>query len=127
MGITLASIRNEPPRDLVVRFVFGAAVSAAAGLIDIAAGARLGGVFLAFPAILPATLTLIEHEGSRRQAEDDDVGAVLGASALIAFAGVVWWLVDRIGAAGALVSAAAVWLVVAVGLYVVFRAVRPPA
>ena len=45
--------------DLVVRFGFGAAISLVAGIISLAFGATAGGMFLAFPAILPATITLI--------------------------------------------------------------------
>ena len=57
--------------------------AAIAAIVSLVFEVRIGGVFLAFPAILPATLTLIEKEESRRKAEDDDVGAVLGAAALI--------------------------------------------
>ena len=80
--------------DLLVRFGFGAAISAVAGLVSVFAGSEPGGILLAFPAILPATLTLIEKEESERQAEDLDVGSILGAAALAAFAIVVWQYMD---------------------------------
>jgi hypothetical protein len=50
------------------------------------AGSR---VFLAFPALLPASLTFVDAEGGRTDAIDDARGARLGALALFAFAALV--------------------------------------
>lgn len=121
--MSLSALRDARPRDLVIRFVFGFTVSAVAAVIGIVINPRFGGVFLAFPAILPATLTLIEKEKSKRQAEDDDIGAVLGAAALIVFAAIGWWLFTRIGAPLALTIAAAGWLAAAVLMYLVLQAI----
>ena len=85
------------------------------------AGSEPGGILLAFPAILPATLTLIEKEESERQAEDLDVGSILGAAALAAFAVVVWRCMGSGSAPLVLVTATAVWLTAALLLYVGFR------
>ncbi|HTS08556.1 MAG TPA: DUF3147 family protein, partial [Candidatus Eisenbacteria bacterium] len=53
---------------LLLRFVFGGLVTAAAGLIAKIYGPAVGGLFLAFPAIFPASATLIEkHERERKQ------------------------------------------------------------
>lgn len=122
VGLSLSGLRDAPPRDLAIRFVFGLTVSAVAAVIGIAVNARFGGVFLAFPAILPATLTLIEKEQSERKARDDDVGAVLGAAALILFAGLGWWLFGQIGAPLTLTAAAAGWLIAAVLMYLLLQA-----
>lgn len=122
-GLSLSALRDAPPRDLVIRFVFGLTVSAVAAVIGIVINPRFGGVFLAFPAILPATLTLIEKEKSKQQAKDDDVGAVLGAAALIVFAAIGWGLFTRIGAPLALTTAAAGWLAAAVLMYLVLQAI----
>lgn len=111
--------------ELFVRFCFGAAAGALAGAMGLVLAPRLAGVFLAFPAILPATLTLIEREDSERAAEDDDVGAVLGAAALVAFGALAWWLLPRLGAPAALAAATGGWLGCAVSLYVVLRRVAP--
>ena len=86
-------------------------------------GVQVGGLLLAFPAILPATLTLIEKEESERKARDDDLGSIMGAVGLVAFAGTAWWLLPQVGAVGALAAAAGAWLAVAVGLYLLARAV----
>jgi hypothetical protein len=79
-----------------------------AGLIAARFGPVIGGLFLAFPAIFPASATLIEKHvrerkekaglpGARRGKEAaalDAAGAVLGSFGLAAF-GVVIWLIDR--------------------------------
>jgi uncharacterized membrane protein (GlpM family) len=122
VGISLAGARKVPRRDLVIRFVFGAAVATVASLIGILLGLRTGGLMLAFPAILPATLTLIEQEESDHSARDDDLGSVLGALGLVAFGAVAWWLIPRAGAPAALVTACLAWLGTSTGLYFAVRA-----
>ncbi|MHB8245971.1 MAG: DUF3147 family protein [Acidimicrobiales bacterium] len=124
VGLNLSALRDIPRKDIVVRFAFGAGISAVAGAVAIFLGSRVGGVLLAFPAILPATLTLIEAEESEDAAENDDVGAVLGATALAPFAVVLWLLLNRVPAAVALGVAGATWLVVAVGLYLCLQMIR---
>jgi uncharacterized membrane protein (GlpM family) len=123
-GIDLGSITDARWRDLTIRFAFGALVSAVAGALTVGVGGRAAGMMLAFPAILPATLTLIEEEESERAARDDDTGAVLGAAALAAFGAVAWWLLPRHPAPLALTLATVAWIVGAVGLYLGFRFLR---
>ena len=90
--------------EYLVRFIFGGCVTALAGLIAKRYGAIVGGLFLAFPAIFPATATLIEkHETDRKEREGrngtqrarmavglDAAGTAIGAIALIVFAAIVW-------------------------------------
>jgi uncharacterized membrane protein (GlpM family) len=121
VGVHLGALRDLPVRDLLVRFGFGAAISAVAGLVSVLAGSEPGGILLAFPAILPATLTLIEKEESERQAEDLDVGSILGAAALASFAIVVWQYMDEQSAPVVLAVATAAWLLSAVVLYLGLR------
>jgi hypothetical protein len=121
VGISLAGLGDIPFRELAVRFVFGFVISAIAGAIDLGFGTRPSGLLLAFPAILPATLTLIEKDDSRKEAEDDDVGAILGAAALIVFALVAHFLFATSGAPLALIGASLSWLAVAVLLYLILR------
>ena len=94
VGVHLGALRDLPASDLLVRFGFGAAISAVAGVVSVLAGSEPGGILLAFPAILPATLTLIEKEESERQAEDLDVGSILGAAACsplsLSWSGITW-------------------------------------
>jgi hypothetical protein len=48
-----------------MRFVYGAAISVLAGLVGVVGGQRTGGIMLAAPAVLPATLTIIERQERR--------------------------------------------------------------
>ena len=116
-------LRDVRPKELAIRFLFGCAISLAAGLISIRFGARVGGLFLAFPAILPASLTLIEEKRGNHQAMVDAIGAILGGVALAAFALVASLLLKHFPAGLALAVATAAWLLVAIGLYLVAAAV----
>jgi hypothetical protein len=115
-------VRDCDVRGLGIRFAFGFCVAIAVGLITEIAGDRLGGLFLAFPAILPAGLTLIAQQESERKARVDAGGAVIGGVAL-AFFGVVSWLsLGRIPVLWAEVLALVVWTAVAIGIYFAVRA-----
>jgi hypothetical protein len=116
-ALTRSEAAKARPRDLGVRFVSGALTSVAAGLVTLVFGARAGGLLLGFPAILAASLTLIQEEEDTAHAREDARGAVLGACAMALFAGVAALTLGHIGAARALACAAAAWLVTAVGLY----------
>ena len=107
----------------LVRFAFGAAISLVAGLLGMAFGPKLGGLFLGFPAILPASLTLIEKKAGRHEAAIDTEGATLGAIAMILFALLVSLTVARWGVVLSLAASLAVWTMVAVGLYTLVMAV----
>lgn len=116
-----SKLRETPVRGLAVRFVFGAFVSVVAGLVAHFWGTVAGGVFLAFPAILGATLTLIEEEEhSRDPVVQDARGAALGATGMIAFAVTVWALAVELPAPAVLGLATLAWAVVAGTLYQVF-------
>src|SRR5256885_5587461 len=85
--------------EYAVRFLFGGLITAAAGIIAKKFGPEVGGLFLAFPAIFPASATLIEkHEkqkkerlglnGTKRAAEAvsaDAAGAAVGGVWLAIF------------------------------------------
>jgi hypothetical protein len=122
----LSALSETSRRDYLVRFALGGAMTVAAGLIAAAFGPVIGGLFLAFPAIFPASVTLIEKHvrerkqraglaGSRRAKEEaalDAIGAALGSFGLAALAAVIWLTIGRIGAL-ALFLATAAWLAVA--------------
>jgi hypothetical protein len=110
--------KQTPPKDLLIRFGFGAGISIVAGLISMAFGPRAGGMFLAFPAILPATLTLLQQEESKREAKEDDQGAILGAIGLLAFATTAALLLEGSSGWVALGTASGAWVVTSIGLYV---------
>ena len=124
-AVDLGSLREIRLRALALRFVFGAAVSVVAGLVGIAAGQRAGGVMLAAPAVLPATLTIIERQEGRGPAVTEVQGAVLGAVALIGFAVVAAASMARLPLAAALLGALAAWAAAAIGGYMAQAAVLP--
>lgn len=103
--------------EYAVRFVFGGAITVVTGLIGHAWGPWIAGLFLAFPAILPASLTLVKQHDGRRQAIEDARGARLSSLALWAFAGVVAVLAGRTAAPLVLCGATVAWLAAALGLW----------
>jgi hypothetical protein len=119
------ALRKVRIRDYAIRFALGAAISVGAAIIGKLVGFRFGGAFLAFPAILPASLTLIQHEEGTRMADRDAIGAVLGGAGLLVFAMIGEALFGRIEPYLALAIALAGWLLVAVGLYSVLAFLRP--
>src|SRR3954471_19961083 len=70
----------EKPKawEYAVRFGFGGLVALIASVTGAALGDFAGGLALAFPAILPAALTLVKEHDGRQQASDDARGARLG-------------------------------------------------
>jgi hypothetical protein len=106
----------------VVRFAFGAGVSTLAGIVSALAGPRIGGLFLAFPAILLASLTMIAEEDGLRQARDDARGATFGTAGLFAFALVVAATATRWPLWASLGAATLAWTVVSLGGYFIARA-----
>src|SRR5580704_8438128 len=90
--IDISVLRETKWSDYPIRFLFGGMVTAAAGIIAKKFGPGVGGLFLAFPAIFPASATLIEKNareekrkaglnGTRRgrmEAAVDAAGAAIG-------------------------------------------------
>ena len=102
-------VREVGFRELAIRFVAGALTSIGAGAITLAFGARAGGIFLAFPAILAASLTLIEQEEDSTEAREDARGAVMGGLALALFAAIAALTLGNLSAATALLLATVGW------------------
>ncbi|HKB89263.1 MAG TPA: DUF3147 family protein [Opitutaceae bacterium] len=117
--------------EYVVRFAFGGTVTALAGIIAKKCGPEIGGLFLAFPAILPASATLIEkHElekkeragkhgaqRARQAAGVDAIGAAMGSVALGVFAVIVWLGLPSAEMAKVLAGATIAWFVVAISVW----------
>lgn len=122
IALHLGKLREVNWGEVGIRFAFGAAVSLVAGVVGVLVGAAAGGLWLAFPAILPAGLTLVEHKENRRQAERDVRGAILGAVGMVAFAVAVYIGVPLVGGLVAVLVALVVWVVVTLGLYLRLRA-----
>ena len=114
--------------EYAIRFLFGGLITAVAGIIAKRYGPGIGGLFLAFPAIFPASATLIEkHEkrkkekngltGTRRGREAasiDAAGSAMGSVGLIVFAFSVWQFAPRYSIWTVLVGATVAWLIVSV-------------
>lgn len=123
--VDVRNVRDVKPRDMAVRFALGALVSVVAGIISHLAGARIGGVFLAFPAILPASLTIVQDKEGTRRADRDALGSVLGGIALVVFATVGESMFGRHNSAAVLALALVGWLVSSFALYAVLGLIRP--
>ena len=117
VGSDTGRLRSIRPRDLAVRFAFGAAVSVVAGIVGFTVGEPAGGVLLAFPAILPAALTLIESREGTSTAVSDVRGAVVGALGMLGFAVAVVVLSGRIPVLVALLVATVTWAALSPALY----------
>jgi uncharacterized membrane protein (GlpM family) len=121
-----AGLKDTRWHEYLLRFVAGGLVTVIAGVIARKWGPGVGGLFLAFPAIFPASATLIEkHERQRKQekglhgeergtdaAAIDALGAAMGSTGLMAFAGICWWLIPRYPAPLAFGGATVAWLLV---------------
>jgi uncharacterized membrane protein (GlpM family) len=112
-------VKDVAGKDLAIRFAFGAGTSIIAAIVSLLAGPTIAGVFLAFPAILLASLTLVADDEGRSKARDDARGAAAGAMGLVAFAGVGAALFAAGPSVAAFLAAAAAWLVVALGVFLI--------
>jgi hypothetical protein len=124
-AVDLSRLREVKVRDYLIRFALGAVISMGAALITKAGGAHLGGLFLAFPAILPASLTLIEQKEGTRRADRNAVGAVLGGLGLSVFAGIAEKTPISIPPFVALVIALIGWVVTSLSFYALLAFFRP--
>jgi Protein of unknown function (DUF3147) len=129
--VKLSALRATRPHEYLVRFLFGGLATVAAGLIAKKFGPGIGGLFLAFPAIFPASASLIESHEKKRKASIgsdgrnrgrmaaslDAQGASLGCIGLMAFAFVLWRWLDGRNAWLLISLATAAWLVVAYSLW----------
>lgn len=98
------ALRRTRCHEYLTRFVLGGLITAMAGWLASQFGPVLGGLFLAFPAIFPASATLLErHERDKKRAAGitstvrgrlaaalDARGAVMGAVGGVVFAVVAW-------------------------------------
>jgi uncharacterized membrane protein (GlpM family) len=119
--------------EYALRFVAGGVITVLAGMIGQKWGAGIGGLFLAFPAIFPASATLIEkHERQRKQKKGlhgeqrgtdaaalDALGAAMGSVGLVTFAGICWWLIPKYPAPLALGGGTLAWLLVSFFIWII--------
>jgi len=126
-----AALKQTRWYEYLVRLVFGGLITAGAGLIAKKFGPTIGGLFLAFPAIFPASATLIEsHEEEKKEelglhgtirgreaVSVDAMGAAIGGIGLAAFALITTFLLPKHSTPLALVLATIAWFLVSVALW----------
>lgn len=124
--LNFGALRQTQWHEYLVRFVLGGFVTAMTGWLAKEYGPVLGGLFLAFPAIFPASATLLDkHERARKRAAGipctlrgrlaaalDARGAVMGAMGGVVFATLVWTMLPRESLAMTLLAALGSWSVV---------------
>jgi hypothetical protein len=130
--ISTSGLKQTKWWEYLLRFVLGGLVTAVTGILARKFGPSFAGLFLAFPAILASSVTLVEkHERERKQqkgmngvirgrqaAGADAAGATMGSIGLIAFAVWVWkllpghnsWLVISTATLLWAVASGVVWL-----------------
>lgn len=129
--IDISALKESKWQDYAIRFVFGGLVTVATGIIAKKAGPAAAGLFLAFPAIFPASVTLVQREAAERKARkglrgeergkdaaaDYSAGAALGSLALLLFAAWGWSFLPSYPAPLVLVSALVVWMIASGALW----------
>jgi hypothetical protein len=131
IGVVPAALKRIKWHEFAIRFLIGGLITAFVGIIAKEFGPDVGGLFLAFPSIFPAAITLVDsHQrekkrrigvgGERRGREAaalDAAGAAIGSLGLLAFAVVVWRLLSDQNAWEVLMFAMVVWLAISGSLW----------
>ena len=134
----LGSIRATTWSEYTTRFVFGGAVTLLAGVIADKFGPGIGGLFLAFPAIFPASASLIEkHQREKKRragmtrerrgqlaAGIDAAGAAMGSLGLAGFAATAWKLLLYVRLWECLTLATGLWAIISVTVWFARRRLK---
>jgi hypothetical protein len=135
--VRLSALKEGRWYEYGTRFALGGLMTLIAGIVADTFGPESGGLFLAFPAILCASVTLVEaHErrekrayglkGYRRGTDAaglETAGAAMGSIGLASFAAAIWWLAPGLGVASLFIGSV-VWFLVAVTCWRLRRNVR---
>ena len=127
----LSRLRQTRWWEYLVRFGFGGIVTVITGLIAKKWGPEAAGLFLAFPGIFPAGVTLVErHEREKKRKQGlsatrrgravsavVSAGAVLGSVGLLAFAALAWWMLPHFTPWHALAAATLGWFVLSLAAW----------
>jgi hypothetical protein len=123
--------------EYVMRFLLGGAATVMTGFVGAQWGPGIGGLFLAFPAMLCASATLVQSHETRRKKEAgmqgkkrgadaaalEAAGAGLGSIGLLAFASTML-LVTVTSPWGSLALASLVWMATAACCWWTFKRLR---
>jgi hypothetical protein len=129
--LDFAALRRTKWHEYAIRFVFGGSVTAFAALIAAKYGPVVGGLFLACPAIFPASATLIDkHERQRKEkvglngtgrgrqaASIDAAGSAIGSVGLLVFAFLTWKLLPQHSIGMVLTLSTFFWLLTSASLW----------
>jgi hypothetical protein len=129
----LSALKTTKWYEYAARFLLGGCVTVVAGLLAKYYGPVFGGLFLAFPAIFPASATLVEkHQRQKKRragiiettrgqqaAGLDAGGAILGSLGLAVFALIIWKLLPVWNVWIVFMTAVVCWLGVSVGLWLI--------
>jgi hypothetical protein len=135
VSLSTSGLKQSKWYEYLIRFVLGGLVTAGAGVLSNKIGPSFGGLFLAFPAILTASTTLVEkHERERKEkkglqgkyrgrhaAGADAAGAAMGSLGLIAFAWFVCRLIAGHNPAMVIGVATMIWVLVSAATWWVWK------
>ena len=127
----LSALSQTKTYEYATRFLFGGAITTLAGILAKQFGPVIGGLFLAFPAIFPASATLLEkHQREKKKkagiaetirgrqaAALDAYGAALGCVGLVCFALIVWRMLRFHGSIVILCTALVGWTITSLTLW----------
>lgn len=136
--VQLSAIKQTKWYEYLIRFVFGGLITVAAGLIAKKYGLVVGGLFLAFPSIFPASVTLVQShqeekeeqkgkgeeqqkEEGRQAAARTSLGTALGSFGLLGFAIIIWQFSPTLPPWLVLVIALVIWFSMAVLVWWIFQ------
>jgi hypothetical protein len=134
----LSALRRTRWYEVVLRVLFGGLATVATGMIAKSYGPVVGGLFLAFPAIFPATATLVEKhtkekkqkahiEGTsraRRAVALEARGTMMGSAGLAVFGVLIWRFLVGQPAWLILCGASAAWIVTSILIWELRRLIR---
>lgn len=98
---------------LILRFFFGGVACVLAGLVDNRYGPLLSGLFFAFPAMVPASLSIALKNQTPRDALEITFGASAGAVGLAGAGFFLWRFGSDLPRVSALGAAVLIWLATA--------------
>src|SRR5579884_2340502 len=135
ISVSTSAMKRGKWWEYLLRFALGGLVTAAAGILAKKISPGFGGLFLAFPAILAASTTLVEkHEQQRKEekgmhgtyrgrhaAAADAAGAAMGSIGLITFAVFVWKLLPQHNPVMVIGCATLLWIFVCGGVWLLWK------
>ena len=131
VSANFSALKKTKWYEYAVRFLLGGSLTVIAGLLAKFYGPVFGGLFLAFPAIFPASATLVDkHEREKKQragikhttrgrqvAGVEAAGAALGSLGLATFAYIIWKLLPVWDVTGVFFTAVSAWLFISLTLW----------